>query len=585
MKRLLLLLVAIGSVGSLALAQSDQDTYVFQSPFPYDTLDPILSYDTASWGIIENVYETLYTYDGESITEYVPMLATSHEVSEDGLTYTFQLRDGATFHSGNPFSCKDVEYSIERGLVVNASDSGFWFMAEALLDTGDNAAALLGEDATESDYQQYWENIENSVVCPEGPDGLVVEFHLPTIDPAFFIKMMAANTSIVDMQWAIENGMWDGTQETWRDWVGADMHEYYLQDHASGTGAYQLVSANSDRVVAERFDDYWGEAPDIEEVLIEYVDEQATNILALQQGDADRIEGLNWATIEAQIRGLPGVVVHSEPSWTSLSVGAIHLNQDVTVKDNPNVGSGKLDGSGIPSDFFSDINVRKGFAYSFDPVTFMEQLYTGKGTILTMALPPSFLGYNEELEPFTYDPEKAEEFFKAAWDGQVWEKGFELTIAYNSGNTTRQTIAQILKDNIEALNPKFKINIRGITWPDFLQARQDLLLPVSLVSWVPDYADSDNYIHTFYHSEGYYGSQMNFANAEMDEMIETARSITDQERRAELYRQVGALAHELTPTIPYPTAQAFIVTRDSLEGVYYNPMLSHSYRWKDISKN
>ena len=204
----------------------------------YDTLDPITSYDTASWTIIENVYETLYTYDGDSVTEHVPLLATSYEESEDGLTYTYQLRDGVQFHSGNTFSCKDVEYSFERALVVNASDSGIWFLAESLLGTGQNADDFLAADEsetggtggdadTEAGYEEYWNNIANSVECPDGPDGLTVQFNLPSVDPAFFTKLMAANMSIVDMQWAIDNGMWDGTQESWRDWVGADVREFY----------------------------------------------------------------------------------------------------------------------------------------------------------------------------------------------------------------------------------------------------------------------------------------------------------------------------------------------------------------------
>lgn len=122
MKKILLLLAPLGL--SVALAQSAADTYIEQTIGDIDTLDPVQAYDTASGQLIENVYETLYSYAGDSVTEYEPRLATDYQVSDDNLTYTFTLRDGVTFHSGNAFSCKDVEYSFQRALVVNPADSG-----------------------------------------------------------------------------------------------------------------------------------------------------------------------------------------------------------------------------------------------------------------------------------------------------------------------------------------------------------------------------------------------------------------------------------------------------------------------------
>lgn len=104
MKKILLLLAPLG-LGA-ALAQSAADTYIEQTIGDIDTLDPVQAYDTASGQLIENVYETLYSYAGDSVTEYEPRLATDYQVSDDNLTYSFTLRDGVTFHSGNAFSYK-----------------------------------------------------------------------------------------------------------------------------------------------------------------------------------------------------------------------------------------------------------------------------------------------------------------------------------------------------------------------------------------------------------------------------------------------------------------------------------------------
>jgi peptide/nickel transport system substrate-binding protein len=65
---------------------------------------------------------------------------------------------------------------------------------------------------------------------------------------------------------------------------------------------------------------------------------------------------------------------------------------------------------------------------------------------------------------------KAKEEFQKAWNGKVWDKGFQVTLVYDTGNEVFQTVCEILKENIESLNPRFKIGIQGIQWPSFLDA-------------------------------------------------------------------------------------------------------------------
>lgn len=578
MKKFLSSMAALALVGVFATASAQDDTYVYMTFGGIDTLDPEGAYDTASGRALENVYETLYTYAGSAVDEFEPALATDYEISDDGLTYTYDLREGVSFHSGNEMTCRDVEYSIERILVMNDPSSGVWFQAEALLGTGSNA---------NDDDSITWEMIDGAVECV---DDMTVEFNLPEVDPAFFAKLIYTNASIVDSEWAIDNGEWSGTEDDWMEWVGVDPREGFLHDNASGTGAYQLVSWDGTDSVYEAFDGYWGDQPDIQTFQYRIVDELATRVLALQNGEADEIvlgSSTDWATLESQVQDLPNVRVWGEDGdWLSLSVGAVHMNQAIETEDNEvNVGSGELDGNGIPSDFFADIDVRKGFAYSFDQQVMIDELFLGRGEVLTMALPPSFLGYDPDVPAYDFDPEQAEMHFRQAMGGELWDTGFEMTISYNTGNATRQIIAEILKANVEDLNSDFRINVRGIQWPDFLADRDANLLPISLVGWVPDYADPDNYIHTFYHSEGYYGSQLNFSDEEIDQLIDDARATVDEEERAFYYSQVARRAYDLVPTVPYPTAATFTVTRDDIDGVYYNPMLSHYFKWKDIVKN
>lgn len=576
MKKILLLLATFAFAA--ALAQAPADTYVFQTigggPV---SLDPARAYDTASGTIIENVYETLYGYEGVSIDEFKPLLATDYTVSEDGTTWTFTLRDGVQFHSGNTMSCKDVEWSFEYGMVVAHPEGAVnYLMGNQWLGTQTNGAdpAAYQEEVT---YQM----IDQAVECPDGPDGMTVQLNLTQPEPALIAILAYTAFSVVDSQWAIENGQWDGTEATWTEWIGRDVTQEYLHNHVSGTGAYELVEW-TDSVVATKFDNYWGEPASIENIVIEYVDEQATRILAVQQGDADRIT-LGDRSVLVQLRGAPGVTIHEDPSWSDTCVTATFFNFAINTENNEDIGSGQLDGSGIPSDFFANPDVRRGFAHLFDQQLFIEQIYQGAGQPLTMGMPPTFLGYNEDVPIRSLDLELAEEYFRAAFDGQLWENGFSFTALYNEGNTTRQAALEIIKSNLEFLNPNFSMNVRNLPWADFLNRTASQKAPMFALGWCADYADPKNFINTFYSNDGFYSARTSINVPPMQELIEEANSIVDPETRAFLYEQIGSLHYEFAPIIALPMQNPVFVTSDRVQGAYYNPMLSHNYYWKDVS--
>ena len=581
MHRLIRSLLALTLAATLAVGLAQADTFVYQSAFPIDSLDPAQAYDTASGIITENVYETLYDYVGESVTEYQPALATDWSASETGDQFTFTLRQGVVFHSGNPFTCADVEYSIKRALVHNPGDSGVWFLAEAFLGTESNADRHLGEDATDADYAAYWALIDNAAVCE---DDFTITFNLPGPDPAFFTKMISNVASIVDRDYAIANGLWDGTEATWRDWVAVNLRDFHLHTNPSGTGAYRVVSWDGITTVLEAFDGYWDGVPPIRNVVHEIVEEQSTRLLAIQQGDADRIGVGDRATL-GQIRGAPGVTIHEDPSWVSTSVGMVFFNQQINTSDNPDVGSAQLDGRGIPANFFADVDLRKCFAYSFDQQAFVAQVMQGAGEVLTMGLPPGFLGYDPDLPVFDLDPEKAEEHCRLAHGGAVWENGFTFTATYNAGNTTRQAALEMIKDNVEFLNPNFRMNVRALSWPDYLAWTDESKAAMFSMGWAPSYADSDYFLHPFYHSAGFFAPRTGYFSPVIDELINQARATVDADARAELFKAVGRVAYDTMPMLPYPSPTEFIVTRDNIEGVYLNPLYSGQFLFKDIRKN
>jgi peptide/nickel transport system substrate-binding protein len=114
----------------------DPTTYTHAQFGEPETLDPALDYETAGGNVIFNVYDTLVWYNKGSASEFTPSLATSWDVSADGTTYTFHIRDGVTFHNGDPMTPSDVAYSFQRGLLQGGTASPQWLLTEPFFGVG-----------------------------------------------------------------------------------------------------------------------------------------------------------------------------------------------------------------------------------------------------------------------------------------------------------------------------------------------------------------------------------------------------------------------------------------------------------------
>ncbi|EYB67267.1 dipeptide ABC transporter substrate-binding protein [Deinococcus phoenicis] len=563
-------------MGQGALAATPRDTLVVQQAAGISTLDPTATYDTFSSQVVENIYETLWTYKGASLTQMTPLLAAQLPTyTNGGRTLVVPLRQGVKFHSGNPLRCADAEYTYRRNLVTNSPESANWFVSDALLGTPKNAA---------DDKSVTWARIRSAVKCDA--QGRLV-FTLAKVDPAFMTKLAHASQGVLDRNWAIKQGEWDGTEKTWRDWVGKDVSGSQLSLHPSGTGAYRLVSAKSDGVILQAFPNYWGKAPAIRNVFLQKVAELAPRQQAFLWGDADLIEAGTRANVDAQLRGRPGVVVVD--GLPSASAQALFMNNKVTPSEA--LGSGKLDGKGIPANFFSDPDVRRAFVAAFDYGRFIREVQGGKGTPRTMLLPETFLGYSRGTQLPAYNPAEARQAFQKAWGGEVWKNGFVINANYRTGHVLGQTALEILKQNVEALNPKFRINIQVEPWSEQsvrFQKGEEILLPMG---WSADYADPDNFMYTFYSSQGYFYPSNNWKDAEVDRWLDQARATIDPAARARLYRQVAERAADRNAFVLLPADQNVRVIRSNLRGVSastYNPMRSFSFTGtflRELSKN
>jgi peptide/nickel transport system substrate-binding protein len=526
-------------------------------------LDPALAYDAGSNSILENIYETLVTFKGQNPQEFEPLLATGWTVSRDRRSYNFTLRQNVKFHTGNLMTCEDAEYSFRRALVTNTADGPVWFLAQSLLGTAANA---------KDDPAVTWLGITGAVAC--NASGQLV-FKLPKPDPALIAKLAYSGFVVLEKQWAVENGDWSGSERDWKDWVGKNLEELYLNSHTNGTGPYTITQIKPQLAIFTRFNDYWGGKANLERIIWQQTDAEDARVLAIKKGDADQIY-LRVVLLE-QVRGVEGVkIVNNLPR---VGVNYVALNQKIS--GTAYTGSGKLDGNGIPANFFSDIHVRRCFAHVYDTETYIKEALLGRGKMLTMAINEFFPGYDASIPYPKFDLEKAKQECKLAWKGELWKLGFNAKAVYGGGR--EPTAFQMIRANLAKINPKFRLEAQRIQVSEFNDPEK---LAIVLNGWIPDYMDTDNMMFGSYYSKGYYASQTGFKDALIDSLIERARKLTDPQQRARLYAQVGRRAAELMPFLMIPQTIGYAILSSKVKGYEenYNPMRNGLVLWKALSK-
>ncbi|MGL4345982.1 MAG: ABC transporter substrate-binding protein [Cellulosilyticaceae bacterium] len=266
-KTLAVILASLLAMGTLAgcgagksetsqgASKSDRaaQTLVFAQGAEPRGLDPALVDDGESSKVIVNIYEGLLAYAKDS-TEVVPALAESWEESEDGLSYTFKLREGVKFHDGTDFNAEAVKFNIDRQL-----------------------PPLRQEDMPYASF------VFADVKDVEVLDTYSVKINLTKKNTAFLANLAMSMAAPIVSPAALEanNGN--------------------CNKSPVGTGPYKFVSWNaSEDIVLTRNDEYWGTPAKTENVVFKFIPDNSARIVALKNGDVDMIDGID-STGVAQI--------------------------------------------------------------------------------------------------------------------------------------------------------------------------------------------------------------------------------------------------------------------------------------------
>jgi peptide/nickel transport system substrate-binding protein len=397
----------------------------------------------------------------------------------------------------------------------------------------------------------------------------------------------------------------------WLKWHDPAAEASELFNKANGTGPYKLGNWKpGEGFELLRNDNFWLKEPAwdggpsgparIPRIVIKEVDEWGTRFAALQAGDADYVT-VNpefWPQVdEISKQDCDAVTDACKPmkadgivdryrGLAQTSATHVLLNANINTEGGNNyIGSGALDGNGIPPDFFNDVHVRRAFNYCFDWETYIQDVWQGEAEQSNGPVINPMLGYNANGEKYSMNLDKcAEEFKASSWkteDGTpLWDAGMYMQLTYNTGNTSRQIIAEIIKRNIEAVNPKFKVEVFALPWPVFLKERTAKKLPVYTIGWGEDYHDPHNWVVPFLASYGTYGSGVpKELQPQVDELIANAVAATDPAERQKLYEDIQKFVYDNAIHLFLAQGLTRRYFQPWVEGFYYNPSYASDSGW------
>jgi peptide/nickel transport system substrate-binding protein len=365
MKRITWLLAAMILVAGPALAATPKDTVVMAKQIDdIISLDPAESFEFSGSEAVGNIYERLITYDLKDVSKLSGELAESWSAGADGKTYTFKMRKGIKFASGNPVTAQDAAYSLQRAVIMNKTP-GFILTQFGLTKENAKEKIRATDDQT-----------------------LVIETGDQVAPTFFYYCLTAVIGGVVDMK-TVQAHEKDG-----------DFGNEWLKTNSAGSGPFKLVSWKAnDRYVLERNDNYHGAKALPKRVVVQHVAEAASQRLLLEKGDVDYARNLTKDQLDA-IKGNPRISVQQGPKGSILYIS---LNQK-----NPNLAKA---------------DVREALKYLVDYAAIEENIVRGSYSVHQAFLPKGFLGAVTD-KPYKFDLAKA----KALLTKAGLPDGFSVTM-------------------------------------------------------------------------------------------------------------------------------------------------------------
>ena len=522
---LIVVIVIAGVVGYILTTPKTtvKNTLIMGTTDSVETcLDTARAYDYFGWEIIQSLGCPLVEYRAGSTgaaSDLVPSLATSWSSSADGLQWTFNLRQGVKYDNGTEFTADDVKYTFDRGIGIADPDGAF---------------VGIG----------YGDIIQNVTVVST----YVVQFNLK-IPFAAFLSLMACQASyIVDPTYAPMAGS---------SWSVSDVVVYKDGDargsNPMGLGPYTLtkwtrVAGKDTELDLTANTNYWNASdgyPKTENIVIKFYADSSDLALAITSGDVD-----------IAFRQLASTDITNMMSNTNLHVwtgtGAFIQYLCLQEKYAP----------------FNNAQIRQAVAAAINRTDLVQTVFQGQAQPLYSLIPNGMFGHTDAFQTigdanYTYTKQVLAQY------GYNENNKLTFTLWYETSGHYPQSAQQalVLKSSLEA-SGVISVTLQGLDWAAYHNARTGETMQAYIMGWYPDYIDPDDYIQPFLQSAGDSWLHENYANSQMDQLVQWARANTTTATRESIYGQIQNLMVQDCPIVPLYQSTAYAVTKTNVKGVY-----------------
>lgn len=490
------------------------------------TIDPALATDSTSGAIIKNVFEGLTAMNNEG--EVLPAAAESWEVSEDGLTYTFTLRDGNVWSNGDPVTASDFEFAWKR--VLNPETASQYASILYVLEgaeaynSGEGEADAVGVTAVDEKT-------------------LEVKLANPT---SFFLELTAFYTYMPVHQ---------ATVEADANWA-LDAGDAYVSN-----GPFSLQEwAHSSHYVLVKSDSYW----DAENVALDTVNVQI-------------IEAESTANAEFQAGGID----YLGSPYSTVSLDAIDLyraNEELNIAPYAAIYWYKLN---TTDEVTSNVNIRKALALAIDRQGLVDNITKGGQLPALGLVPPTIAGFEDDRGYFAdADYDAAKEYLATGLEELGLADASELTINISINTSeAHSTIAQFIQEGW-AQNLGINVNIDNTEWQVYLERLNVLDYQVARLGWIADYNDASSFLD-MYRTADSGNNDTGWENEEFKSLIDQASAEQDPAVRTDLQLQAEAIMVDEMPVIPLYYYTNLYVVQDHVENM--SPDALGNINLKDVS--
>lgn len=492
MKKLLTLALALMLAASLcvpAMAQAaDNWLHVFLPSDP-ETLDVQLTTD--SYMLPLNCFDRLVETDTvDGMAQLVPGLADSWEVSEDGLTYTFHLHQGVTFHNGDPFTADDVVYTVNR--MMNPATAA---KNTDIYDKLVGAMAVLNGEA-------------DAVEGVKALDDYTVQFVLEAPYAPFLSGCLATPAGSIFNRESTEG-----------------VSDFGVNPAACfGTGPFQVTEWSlGSRVTVKANPNYFKGAPAIDGITFDIVPDPDTQRMMFEQGE---IDVFNFDYADSQLQwfldnGYRDRIVSGRRAGTDF----VMFNTAIEP--------------------LNDARVRRALQMAVDRQAMLDALYNGEGVVLNAFLPVGVQGYNPDAPVIPYDPQQARALLAEAG----YADGFDMELAVSSDSTAALNVMTIVQSYLNQIG--VRATVRQYDKASYYDIRSDGALPCYYGTWSADFNDPDNFLYTFFSRKNTAPRSVNYDNEEIMNLLEEARVMVDPEARLAAYQKIDdVVVHQDAVTLP-----------------------------------